>query len=161
MESKQDIRMIFMMKSAIEHTMFKAFIRNYNFPEGLNPTHLFTIMNLNFLKSSSMSFLSHRLNMEKGSFTTVANKLIKLGYVKSDRSEKDKRIYELSLTDKGRELAEDFGGKHRRYITGLMDELDDQKRKEFFKAMDTVTKTLVSISHDDEMEKILNEIANK
>ena len=158
MEEKHEIRMIFLLKRAIEHTMFRKFLRSYDLPKGLNKTHIMTLMNLNFLKSASMSFLAHRLNMEKGSFTTVANKLIKLGYVVSTRSEKDKRIYELSLTDKGRELAEDFGSKHRNYMSELVDQLGKEKKKEFFQAMDLVTSTIVSMSDDDEMTNILKEI---
>lgn len=158
MEDNQNVRMIFMLKSALEHTLFKPFIRNYKLPEGINTTHIMTIMTLNFLKSAPMSTLSTRLNMEKGSFTTVANKLIKNDYIISTRSEKDKRIYDLSLTEKGKALAEDFGSKHRNYMIGLMDKLDEEKKNEFLSAMDIVTQTIVSFGDDDEMKHILNEI---
>lgn len=158
MEDNKNVRMIFMLKSAIQHTMFSSFIKNYDFPEGIKTTHVMTIMNIKFLKSASMSTLSHRLNLEKGSFTTVANKLIKKGYITSTRSESDKRVYELSLTEKGKALAKDFGSKHRNYMAELMDELDEEKKEKFFEAMDIVTQTIVSFSHDEELENILLEL---
>jgi hypothetical protein len=98
----------------------KQFTKDYDFPEGLNSTHLMALMNLNFLGSASMSFMSKRLNMEKG-----------------------------------------FGTKHRKYMAGLMNELDEKKREEFYKAMDIVTKTIVSFSRDEEMCKIMSEITQQ
>ncbi len=50
--------------------------------------------------------IAQELNFSKPSVTTMVNKLIKQGFVKKVRSEQDKRVFYVELTDLGRELIE-------------------------------------------------------
>lgn len=51
-----------------------------------------------------MSDLSHRLRVSAGSLTTMINRLIEAGMVQRTRSDLDRRVVTVKLTDKGREL---------------------------------------------------------
>ena len=96
--------------------------------------------------SYPMSDLSHKINLEKGSFTTVANKLMDLEYIKKTRNEVDKRVYELSLTDSGKRIAVEFATMHNKYINELLNQIDDDKKDEFFKAVKLMKDILMEIS---------------
>ena len=135
---------IMQLKGAMEHVLFKEFLQHYDLPEGLNPTHVMTLMSLMMMGPIQMSELSKRLNLEKGSFTPVANKLIKKGLIKKERSEVDLRVYELSLTDSGIEMAKNFGSAHMNYTKGLLDKLDDKEA--FIEAIAKVTAGLEKLS---------------
>lgn len=135
---------IMQLKGALEDVLFKDFIHNYALPEGLNSTHIMTLMSLLMVSPIQMSDLSKKLNLEKGSFTPVANKLIKKGLIKKERSDVDLRVYEISLTDQGKEIAMNFGSAHMRYTKGLLDQLED--KDDFIDAIAKVTEGLELLS---------------
>jgi DNA-binding MarR family transcriptional regulator len=147
---EKSLNSVFMLHSAMEHQLFKAFMKKYEVPDGLNHTHVKTIMVLNFMEKAPMSRISHHVNLEKGSFTTVADKLIKLGYMMNERSEKDRRVYELSLLPKGKALAEDLMQKHREYIATLFAKLDEDQLKAFSEAVELVTDTIVAVGEEED-----------
>lgn len=51
-----------------------------------------------------MSDLSHRLRVSAGSLTTMINRLIEAGLVQRTRSDLDRRVVTVKLTDKGKDL---------------------------------------------------------
>lgn len=131
------------LKGALEQLVFKDFLHQYDFPKGLNPTHIKTLMSLYIHGSAPMSELSRMLNLEKGSFTPVANKLIKEEFIKKERNQTDKRIYELMLTEKGEKIAKEFSTAHRKYLTDLVKQVEDLDG--FLEAINTVTNSLEQI----------------
>jgi len=135
---------IMQLKGSLEQVLFKDFLQSYTLPEGLNPTHIMTLMSLMMLAPIQMSELSKMLNLEKGSFTPVANKLNRMGLIKKNRSELDLRVYELSLTDSGKEMALSFANAHMNYTKGLLDKLEDKDA--FINAIAQVTAGLEKLS---------------
>lgn len=127
-----NIRSIFELQSLVDTLFFKSFIQDYSMPEGLNQTHLKALINIRFNDGCPMSDISHRLGMEKGSFTPVANKLISMGLIRKTRSQTDKRVYNLDLTENGREVADSFGRKHWDYVENLLNHQYDQDAKKQF-----------------------------
>ena len=142
---EKSLNTIFELHSALEHNIFKHFIKNYPLPDKLNHRHMRAIVILHFKETASMSEMSNVLGIEKGSFTTVAEKLIKTGYIFNQRNEKDRRVYELRLTEKGSQLAETFVKDHRAYITDLFSKLSEEEMIAFSKALDIVTDTIISL----------------
>jgi len=138
MKDQHILKKLIQLRGSIEHVIFKSFIKEYPLPEKLSQSHAVTIMILNHHKGESMSKLSKMVGMEKGSFTSVADRLIKLGYVVSERSEKDRRRYILKLTDKGVEFAKTFGKNHEKYIEAQIGALNDNDEKEFVDTVDTL-----------------------
>jgi MarR family 2-MHQ and catechol resistance regulon transcriptional repressor len=145
---EKSLNNIFELHATMDHKIFKDFIKAYPMPDKLNHRHMRAIINLYFVEKASMTEISQRLSIEKGSFTPVADKLIKLGYIINERSQKDRRVYEMSLTPKGKELAKDFVETHNDYITDLFSKLSQEELKAFSDALELVTVTLKKISND-------------
>jgi DNA-binding MarR family transcriptional regulator len=64
-----------------------------------------------FIKNNgeiTMTDLCERLNIEKGSLTTMVDDLTKKGYLTRTRDSRDRRKYILNLTDKGDTIAKEF-----------------------------------------------------
>lgn len=53
------------------------------------------------LKGNNMTTIANKLNITVGSLTTAMNALVKKHYVERNRSEKDRRIVNITLTQKG------------------------------------------------------------
>lgn len=129
---------IFEHKLIFERVFFKNFTDGYNFPKELNQTHIRTILMLYFKDSCPMTKISKKTNLEKGSFTSVANKLIKLGYIEKHRDEIDKRVYKLNLTQKGKKIAAEVGIAHNEYVNNLFGKLSSKEKVEYFKAVEKI-----------------------
>lgn len=64
------------------------------------------------------SDLAEVLNITSGAVTSLCDKLIKCGYAKRSRTEEDRRVVYLDITEKGRDML-DSVRKKRREITEL------------------------------------------
>ncbi len=129
---------IFEHKLIFERAFFKNFADGYNIPKELNQTQVRTILMLYFKDSCPMAIISEKANLEKGSFTSVANKLIKLGYIEKNRDEIDKRVYKLNLTQKGKKIASEVGIAHSEYVNNLFGKLSSKEKAEYFKAIEKI-----------------------
>lgn len=145
----ETVQSIFQLHSSIEYFFFKEFIHSYPLPKGLNPTHIKTMLALRFIGGKPMSEISKLLSLEKGSFTPVANKLIKDGYVEKLQSVEDRRVYNLSLTKKGTDLAQDFGAKHISHIETILSPLGEEEKESFLKSIEEITATLKRVTGKD------------
>ncbi|QRN86704.1 MarR family transcriptional regulator [Clostridia bacterium] len=144
------------LRAKLEHFFFKGFSKEYPLPEDVNQTHISTLMFLHFNGSAPMSELSHLLNIEKGSFTPVANKLVAMGLIQKKRSEIDKRVYELSLTTEGFALADDFKEKHMVYMQERLKPLEKMRQEEFFRAIKSITDMIEELEKKSD-DVILND----
>jgi DNA-binding MarR family transcriptional regulator len=138
MNEKIFFEKILNLRWSIEHNMFKMFVKSYDMPKGIKQTHAIAMMITRHRDKISMSELSNALNLEKGSFTTVADKLLKLGYVESHRGEDDRRKYYLKLTEKGLEFTEKFGSSHMDYVENIFSGLNNDRREELISSLNKV-----------------------
>ena len=129
---------IFNLKHSLEYVFFRSFINHYNHPDALFHTHILTLVILSSNNILPMSEVSRRINLEKGSFTPIAAKLIKLGYIQKIQDTKDKRVYNLELTEAGREVAEDFKEKHLKFINQIIDQFNEAEKQSYFESIDKV-----------------------
>lgn len=136
----ENIQGIFELRSKVEHLFFKDFMQVYEKPKGLNPTHIITMMFLSHKGKLPMSKMSYHMGLEKGSFTTVANRLVSDGYIVKERNSEDKRVYELTLTQKGLDFTGKFKKLHVAYIQEKLNELEEEE--EFFKLVKSFNKLL-------------------
>ena len=134
----EDLKSIFSLKANIEMVFFKAYIMNSSMPKPLNFTHAKTLIHLFFRGAMSMSDISRHLNLEKGSFTPVANILIKMGYVSKIHSSEDRRIYNLELTEKGYEFAKAYTTDHVNFVKEKLTLLSDEEKEAYFGAIYTL-----------------------
>lgn len=153
---------IFELRSIIEHVFFKEFVHMYELPEGVNHTHMMTMMILKFHGSIPMSELSRKLNLEKGSFTPVANKLIKRGLLTKEQSIKDKRVYNLGLSPEGDALATEFSNTHRTFVEGLIKSLEPEEQVKFFDSVNLINTTLLQLTKTEQYQGMkYTEFSNK
>nr|WP_281389054.1 MarR family transcriptional regulator [Spirochaeta isovalerica] len=123
------------MKRDLNELYFKGFFQIYDFPEGLNPTHMLTLIHLDHAGPSPMTQISHLMQLEKGSFTPVAGKLVEMGFIRKDKNREDKRISELHLTESGLKLVTDFKEEHKGFILERISLLPEKEQREYFSLM--------------------------
>lgn len=73
--------------------------------------------------NNSMSGVSSKLMITQGTLTVSTNRLIKLGYVEKIQDSKDKRMYRLNLTEKGKEVVRMHDEFHATMIDAAMEDL--------------------------------------
>lgn len=123
------------LRSIIENAFFRAFEESTDFPVNLNHTHVRTMIFLKFQGEKPMSVVSNKLNMEKGSFTPVANHLIDLGYIERLPDPKDKRICNLRLLESGEKLTNEIIAKHNIFADKMLGNLTEDEKKKYFEAI--------------------------
>jgi DNA-binding MarR family transcriptional regulator len=87
------------------------------------------------LKSSDVAA---RGGSSPGTLTSVVNTLVREGYVERRSDEGDRRVVRLFVTDKGRQVCEDYislAGPHWRDAFGFVDPADEPVIRKFFTDM--------------------------
>lgn len=133
--AEERIESIFELHRHIISIFFKDFEDTFELPEGLNFTHMKAAMMLSFHGPQTMSELSKMLLLEKGSFTPVAARIIKKGIVRKERSNEDKRVYKLALTESGKVLTRHFKDSHWNYIQATLEQLEPDEREGYFNSV--------------------------
>jgi DNA-binding MarR family transcriptional regulator len=72
------------------------------------------------VESPSMSEVANKLMVTPGTLSTSVNKLIQKGYLQSERSEQDRRVVLLSLTEKGLEAFQIHESFHEKMISKIL-----------------------------------------
>ena len=95
----------------------------------LSMTEVHVLDAIDKTENNIMSSIASKLMVTQGTLTVSANKLIKSGYVEKYQDEKDKRVYRLKLTEKGKEIIQIHDDFHSDMIDAAMEDLnleDDQ-----------------------------------
>lgn len=87
----------------------------------------------------NMSRVAGKLMVTVGTLTTAVNGLVKKGYIERVRSEKDRRIVLLSLTEKGRRAYDHHRRFHEEMIRALMKDLSEEEANVLVKALKNVS----------------------
>ncbi len=140
MYPKEYFKTLFNLNRDMGQIYFREFENSYEFPDSLNPTHIKTMMFLKFNGPSPMSSVSKQLSLEKGSFTSVANRLINSGYVVKQRTEEDKRVFLLKLTDQGEHFSNEFGEQHLEYVKKVIGILDESEQTRYLDMIEELLK---------------------
>lgn len=88
------------------------------------------------LGGNKMSDIAAKLNITLGSLTTSMNSLVKKGYAERERSEQDRRVVFIHLTEKGRRAYHHHAEFHRKMVDAVMDALDDTEIPVLSKALE-------------------------
>lgn len=84
------------------------------------------------------AFIARTMNIDKSYLSRILKKHEKDGYIHKKISEKDSRAYELYLTEKGKNKAEDFIQKSNQQIYELIRQLPPNDCERLKDALDTV-----------------------
>ena len=88
---------------------------------------------------NTMSSVAKKLKITAGSLTTAVNALVRKAYVKRERSEEDRRVVYIALTEKGEKAFYHHEQFHRQMTNAVMEKLDDEE-------IDALVKMLKDIS---------------
>lgn len=83
----------------------------------------------------NMTTVAKALSVTTGTLTISVNSLVKKGYVERTRSEEDRRVVLISLTDKGRKAHAQHQKFHQEMIDAIIKELDKDEQVILEKAL--------------------------
>lgn len=100
----------------------------------------FDILQKLFFKGEMrLTDLSEELGITKGTASGIVKRLVDYGYVRKTKSQVDKRVYNLSITDEGKEVIEEVINKRVEYIRDIFSVFDESKQKAFLEQLKQLT----------------------
>ncbi len=91
------------------------------------------------LTGNNMTAIANKLNITVGSLTTAMNALVKKHYVERNRSEKDRRIVNISLTEKGLAAYRHHAKFHEQMTDAMMEKLNEEQAQILAGALDDLS----------------------
>lgn len=76
----------------------------------------------------NMTSVAKALSVTTGTLTISVNSLVKKGFVERVRSEEDRRVVLISLTEKGRRLYEKHQKFHQEMVESIVNRLNDEEK---------------------------------
>lgn len=76
---------------------------------------------------NTMSVIAKKLNITAGSLTTSMNSLVNKKYVTRERSEEDRRVVFIQLTEKGERAYRHHEEFHKKMTEAVMNELEEEE----------------------------------
>ena len=98
-----------------------------------NDMHIIEVVGLQ--KTKNMSTVAKELSVTVGTLTIAMNSLVKKGYVTRVRSEEDRRVVLLSLSDKGKAAYNHHKQFHQKMVEATVDRLNEEEKKVLTKAL--------------------------
>ncbi len=90
-------------------------------------------------EDSNMSTIAKKLNITVGSLTTAMNSLVNKKYVVRKRSEEDRRVVYVMLTEKGKAAYQHHEDYHRQMTRAILDKLSEEEIPVLIKTLDALT----------------------
>lgn len=114
-----------------------------NFKEfGLNISEFGVLEMLYHKGDQPVQKVAEKVLVTSGTITYVINKLEKKELVVRRKCTKDKRIYYVSLTEKGREFIAHIFPKHKCFLDDLFKDLSDDSKKQLIENLIKLRKVL-------------------
>ncbi|MBN1758708.1 MAG: MarR family transcriptional regulator [Chitinispirillaceae bacterium] len=98
----------------------------------LSKHELFTLMLVERKGEITMSQIAAYVNVSMSTATGIVDRLVKNGFLVRNRTETDRRIVIISLTEKAKKLVAEIQGIATRYITLIGESLSDEEKKFLF-----------------------------
>ena len=87
---------------------------------------------------NNMSTIAKKLGITVGSLTTSMNSLVNKKYAVRHRSEEDRRIVNIKLTEKGEKAYHHHAEFHRKMVEAVVETLDEEEIPVLTKALDNL-----------------------
>lgn len=94
-------------------------------------------------KGDNMSSIARKLKITVGSLTTSMNSLVNKKYVTRERSEEDRRIVYIRLTEKGRKAYKHHEEFHRQMTQAVLDQLGEEETPVLVKTLKGLSRFFV------------------
>ena len=125
--------------------LYLNYLKQYSGLYDVNKTQLRALVFMKNYGEISMTELCAKLNIEKGSLTSMIDDLSKKGYVYREKNLKDRRKYMIVITEEGKKIAADFTEKLSNDLEAKFFKLDTDEREKYLEAIETLA-TLVNKS---------------
>ena len=129
----------------IYSSLYLNYLKQYSGLYDVNKTQLRALVFMKNYGEISMTELCAKLNIEKGSLTSMIDDLSKKGYVYREKNLKDRRKYMIVITEEGKKIAADFTEKLSNDLEAKFFKLDTDEREKYLEAIETLA-TLVNQS---------------
>lgn len=96
---------------------------------GISENDMHIIEAIGISEPKMTSEIARELNVTAGTLTVNMNSLEKKGYIIRTRSEQDKRVVYISLTEQGTRVYHHHSDFHKKMIKSAISELTDDERK--------------------------------
>ena len=96
--------------------------------EGATLNDMRVIETIGIGRPKNMSSVAKALSVTTGTLTISVNSLVKKGFVERVRSEQDRRVVLVSLTEKGRQIYKRHQRFHDELVQGIVSQLDEQEK---------------------------------
>lgn len=96
-----------------------------------------------------MNKIGEDICISNSASTVLIDKLIKMSFVERKRSDKDRRLVEVFITDKGREFLDKIIQKRHKLIGDILDKMNKQERETISNALIIFNKKI----HDFQQEQ--------
>ncbi len=91
-------------------------------------------------EAKNMSTIAKALSVTVGTLTIAMNSLVKKGYVNRERSSEDRRVVNISLSEKGRQAYLHHQEFHRQMIEGILESLTPEETEVLKRSLDKLTR---------------------
>ena len=129
----------------IYSSLYLNYLKQYSGLYDVNKTQLRALVFMKNYGEISMTELCAKLNIEKGSLTSMIDDLSKKGYVYREKNLKDRRKYMIVITEEGKQIAADFTEKLSNDLEEKFFKLNTEDREKYLEAIETLA-TLVNKS---------------
>lgn len=122
----------------IYSNLYLEYLKEYAPIYNINKTQLRALMIIKNNRAISMTTLCNKLNIEKGSLTSMIDDLTSKGYVTRQRDISDRRKYLIIITKNGENIASDFLDKLKVKLEEKLCRLDEDDQKRYISALNTL-----------------------
>ncbi|MBS6506909.1 MAG: MarR family transcriptional regulator [Paraclostridium bifermentans] len=130
----------------IHASLYLESLKEYAANINVNRTQLRALVFINNNGEITMTDLCEKLNIEKGSLTTMVDDLTKKGYLTRTRDSRDRRKYILNLTTSGEDIAKDFLEALGTRLESRFLELNEEDRNKFMNSIKNLEEILIKES---------------
>ena len=122
----------------IYSSLYLDYLKQYSVLYDVNKTQLRALVFMKNYGEISMTELCAKLNIEKGSLTSMIDDLTDKGYVYREKNLKDRRKYMIIITESGQKIAADFTEKLSNDLEEKLFKLNDEDRERYLDAIETL-----------------------
>ena len=122
----------------IYSSLYLNYLKQYSGLCDVNKTQLRALVFMRNYGEISMTELCAKLNIEKGSLTSMIDDLSKKGYVYREKNLKDRRKYMIVITEEGKQIAADFTEKLSNDLEEKFFKLNTEDREKYLDAIETL-----------------------
>ena len=127
---------------ALYSSFYLDYLKQYSSDYDVNKTQLRALVFVSNNGPISMTDLCSKLNIEKGSLTSMVDDLTNKGYVVRDKDTTDRRKYLITITEHGSKVAQDFMGKLSNSLEEKLFRLTEDEQIKYMEAIGTLQSIL-------------------